>query len=119
MNMDAQMIQNHYLSLAKSHLSVSNLDSFRNIEHHPCSLTTYLQEVFEAVNEALKAVSSLVRGGFAGSKASMTVADLALMATYSSLRACKLVDHKSFWYVEAWFKRCRNQVRRKKGKYVH
>ena len=34
------------------------------------------QEVFEAVNEALKAVSSLVRGGFAGSKASMTVADL-------------------------------------------
>ena len=74
-----------------------------------------MQEVFEAVNEALKAVSSLVRGGFAGSKASMTVADLALMATYSSLRACKLVDHKSFWYVEAWFKRCRNQVRRKKG----
>ena len=73
------------------------------------------QEVFDAVNEALKTVSNLVRGGFAGSKASMTVADLALMATYSSLRACKLVDHKSFWYVEAWFKRCRNQVRREMG----
>ena len=73
-----------------------------------------MQEVFEAVNEALKAVSNLVRGGFAGSKASMTVADLALMATYSSLRACKLVDHKSFWYVEAWFKRCRNQVRERR-----
>jgi len=70
------------------------------------------QEVFDAVNEALKTVSSLVRGGFVGSKAHMTLADLAFMATYSSLRASKLVDHKSFWYVEAWFKRCKNQIPR-------
>ena len=47
----------------------------------------------------------------ASSKANMTLADLAFMATYSTLRASKLVDHKSFWYVEAWFKRCKNQVR--------
>ena len=69
------------------------------------------QEVVDTVNEVLKTVSSLVRGGFVGSKAHMTLADLAFMATYSSLRASKLVDHKSFWYVEAWFKRCKNQVR--------
>ena len=66
----------------------------------------------DTVNEVLKTVSSLVRGGFVGSKANMTVADLAFMATYSTLRACKLVDHKSFWYVEAWFKRCKNQIPR-------
>ena len=71
------------------------------------------QEVVDTVNEVLKTVSSLVRGGFVGSKAHMTLADLAFMATYSSLRASKLVDHKSFWYVEAWFKRCKNQVREK------
>ena len=69
------------------------------------------QEVVDTMNEVLKTVSSLVRGGFVGSKGNMTVADLAFMATYSSLRACKLVDHKSFWYVEAWYKRCRSQVR--------
>ena len=67
------------------------------------------------MNEALKTVSSLVRGGFVGSKANMTLADLAFMATYSTLRASKLVDHKSFWYVEAWFKRCKNQVRAEIG----
>ena len=62
------------------------------------------------MNEVLRTVSGLVRGGFLGSKADMTLADLALMASYSSLRASKLVDHKSFWYVEAWFKRCKGQV---------
>ena len=70
-----------------------------------------MQEVVDNVNEVLRTVSNFVRGGFVGSKADMTLADLALLASYSSLRACKLVDHKSFWYVEAWFKRCKNQVR--------
>ncbi len=62
------------------------------------------------MNEALRHLSNYVRGGFAGGMPHMTLADIALMASYSTLRATKLVDHKSNWYVEAWFKRCKSLV---------
>ena len=64
------------------------------------------QSKLDRLDEVLRWLCEMVRTGFCAATARPTVADLALMASYASLRRCDVVDLSSkYRMAEAWFNR--------------
>lgn len=68
------------------------------------------KEKMAKVEECLKWVQDMVRKGYVAGGQSMTVADVVLIASISTLKACGIVDVRKYNFIESWFNRCKNQI---------
>jgi len=66
---------------------------------------------WDKLTEVLGWVDGFVAGGkmVAGTE-QMTLADLAMMATYATLKECELTDLSKYTNIEAWFAKCQKLV---------
>ena len=64
-----------------------------------------IKNVMERLEEYVKPT------GFVANSKEMTVADLAVLANYTTLKECDLLPEESYPYVDAWEKGCKNLVK--------
>lgn len=60
--------------------------------------------------EILGWVTSMVRGGFVAGTPQMTIADISMVSTYSTLKELGVIDTRTYPFLEAWFQRCKQQI---------
>ena len=65
------------------------------------------QDKFDKLKEVLGWMDGFVKDGkFSAGNDEMTIGDLALLATYSTMKAAGVVDLSEFSNAEAWFGKC-------------
>ncbi len=68
------------------------------------------KQTMDKYEEILPWVTGFVKSGYAAGTKHMTLADLSLISTYSTLKEMKCVDLRKYPFLESWFQRCKTQI---------
>ena len=69
------------------------------------------QELSDKYSEILAWITDMVKSGYVAGTAEMTLADVSLLTTFACLKALGWLDStRSYPFIEAWARRCKQQI---------